>query len=126
MPQRAALQTGGGDGTVVVVVVVVVVAAALGGACCVLTGGDACSLVPQAARTAGTAKLAKANRRRVRTIVMTLLIRRGRRYSFSIHTSTLQPTPANQPPSPDIQPSNSAARIADDIVRGVRSILKSK
>jgi hypothetical protein len=72
MPQRAALHTGGGDGTVVVVVVVV--GAALDLASCVLTGGDACSLAVHAANTAVTIK-PDTKRRRVRTIVMTLLDR---------------------------------------------------
>jgi hypothetical protein len=57
MPQRADLHTGGGDGTVVVVVVVVV-GTALDRASGVL-GGDACSLVAQAARTAAAIRLPK-------------------------------------------------------------------
>ena len=72
MPQRAVLHTGGGDGTVVVVVVVVVAGATLGAVSCVFAGG-ACSLVPQAARTAGRTRLPRAKRRRARTMAMTLL-----------------------------------------------------
>jgi hypothetical protein len=73
MPQRAALHTGGGDGTVVVVGIVVVVDATVGGVSCWLTGGDACSFGPQAARTAGNTRLTRATRRRVRMLVMALL-----------------------------------------------------
>jgi hypothetical protein len=58
MPQRADLHAGGGDGTVVVVVVVVA-GAALGGGSWVFTGGDGCSLGPQAARTAAITRLPK-------------------------------------------------------------------
>jgi hypothetical protein len=70
MPQRADLHTGGGDG---IVVVVVVAGTVLGGACWMVTGGGACSLVPQAERRTGTTRVPKARPRRTRAMVMTLL-----------------------------------------------------
>src|SRR5688572_12419081 len=76
MPQRVVRHTGGGSVVVVVVVVAVVVVAgaALGAAAIVVAGGGACSLVPHAARTAGTITASRARGHGFRTALM------GRRF----------------------------------------------